>query len=372
MAFNAQLATTPAYTDFPFHNYGVTAIAAETPVSVDATNVLGGVNAGVGVIPVAALGNPVIGIAMESIPAGGNGRVRCFGPICSGVADGTITAGGGIDASVTASRSVKAHTDGKSQVGLALSTALDGEPVLFMLGGSSVLDTASTTDAGLIGILDTAATITGTTVEAALAELSARLLQASASETAIKAIPAAARADGTLVVDLTNNVLWQFDAGSAASASAWVLVPDAGTGRWLRNQPSLADLAATTSGNGASLVGVLDTAAKITATTVEGALAELAAILFPLTRVQFVTGTLVGGTCTVTVGANQAVTALTKAFPTPAAVITGSTNFAQLAHLIASNVVGGSGVGQVIIRALGSDGAQDVDAAGTFHAFLVD
>ena len=100
--------------------------------------------------------------------------------------------------------------------------------------------------------------------------------------------------------------------------------------------------------------------------------AATAAILFPLTRVQFVTGTLVGGTCTVTVGANQAVTALTKAFPIPAAVITGSTNFGSLAHLIASNVVGGSGVGQVVIRALGNDGAQDVDAAGTFHAFLVD
>ncbi len=136
--------------------------------------------------------------------------------------------------------------------------------------------------------------------------------------------------------------------------------------------PSYADLASTATGLGASLVGIFDTAAKITATTVEGALAEIAAILFPLTRVQFVTGTLVGGTCTVTVGANQAVTALTKAFPIPAAVITGSTNFGSLAHLIASNVVGGSGVGQVVIRALGNDGAQDVDAAGTFHAFLVD
>jgi hypothetical protein len=136
--------------------------------------------------------------------------------------------------------------------------------------------------------------------------------------------------------------------------------------------PNAAQLASTASGAGASLIGVEDSAGKITATTAEGALAELAAILFPLTRVQFVTGTLVAGTATVTVGANQAVTALTKAFPIPSAVITGSTNFGCLAHLIASNVVGGSGVGQVIIRALANDGAQDADAAGTFHAILVD
>ena len=135
--------------------------------------------------------------------------------------------------------------------------------------------------------------------------------------------------------------------------------------------PNLSDLASTSSGLGASLIGVQDSGAIITASTVEGALAELAGILTPITRIQLVTGTLVGGTCTVTVGAGQTVTANTRAFPVPMAVVTGSVNYGSLAHIFASNVAGGSGVGQVIIRALGSDGAQDVDAAGAFAAILI-
>lgn len=50
---------------------------------------------------------------------------------------------------------------------------------------------------------------------------------------------------------------------------------------WLNSLPatyaSLANLAATTVGKGASLIGIYDVATKITATTVEGALAEIAA-----------------------------------------------------------------------------------------------
>lgn len=94
-------------------------------------------------------------------------------------------------------------------------------------------------------------------------------------------------------------------------------------------------------------------------------------ILVGISKFQVVTGTLVAGTATVTVGAGQAVTALTRAFPTPSAAITGTTNFGGLAHIFASNVVGGSGVGQVVINALGDDGAIDVDAAGTFAAILI-
>lgn len=137
--------------------------------------------------------------------------------------------------------------------------------------------------------------------------------------------------------------------------------------------PNLSDLASTSSGLGASLIGIQDSAGAITATTVEGAIAEVAAILSPggVTKIQVVTGTLVNGTATITVGAGQTVTAATKAFPIMSAVVTGSTNFGCLAHLIASNVVGGSGVGQVVIRALGNDGAQDVDAAGLFAAILI-
>jgi hypothetical protein len=163
--------------------------------------------------------------------------------------------------------------------------------------------------------------------------------------------------------------------GTVALNSWWALTTNAaitiGSSNLTFAQiPTHANLAAT---SGAGLIGILDTAGAITATNVETALAEIAAIVSPggVTKIQVVTGTLVGGTATITVGAGQAVTAATKAFPVMSAVVTGSANFGSLAHLIASNVVGGSGVGQVVIRALGNDGAQDVDAAGLFAAILI-
>ena len=84
---------------------------------------------------------------------------------------------------------------------------------------------------------------------------------------------------------------------------------------------------------------------------------------------QVVTGTLVAGECVIDEGIT--VTAGTLAFPTPSAAITGSTNFAGLAHIVASNVAGGPGTGSITIRALGANGATDADAAGTFQALLL-
>ncbi len=97
-----------------------------------------------------------------------------------------------------------------------------------------------------------------------------------ADEAVIEAIPSTTRTDGMEVIDLTNSVTWIFDAESSAGASAWVLVPDAGSGRWLRKDASTADLASTSSGYGASLIGVYDVATNITGTNVETALAEIA------------------------------------------------------------------------------------------------
>ena len=81
----------------------------------------------------------------------------------------------------------------------------------------------------------------------------------SASETTIKAIAAADRYDGQSVVDLTNSNVWIFDAGSSASAGARVLVPDAGSGRWLRKHLTEADFAAT--------IAEIDAAADMSAQT---------------------------------------------------------------------------------------------------------
>jgi hypothetical protein len=88
-----------------------------------------------------------------------------------------------------------------------------------------------------------------------------------------------------------------------------------------------------------------------------------------LSGAQVVTGTLAAGTCTIAAGIT--VTAATRAFPTPTAAITGTVNFGGLAHKFADNVAGAPGVGAVTIIALGDDGAQDADAAGTFQALLL-
>ncbi len=134
MAFNSQLASLPGL-DIPVYNYsGSTTIAAGTAVSVDSTNVLGtsGVNEGVGVIPIAAVGNVSIGVAVDAIPPLSYGRIRVSGQVAM-TADGAITAGAVVDGSNTANKTAKSHTATKAQIGIALSTAADGEPVLVLL-----------------------------------------------------------------------------------------------------------------------------------------------------------------------------------------------------------------------------------------------
>ena len=85
--------------------------------------------------------------------------------------------------------------------------------------------------------------------------------------------------------------------------------------------------------------------------------------------IQIATGTLVAGEATISSGIK--VTANTYVVALPTANITGSVNFGSLSNTRASNVVGDIGTGSVLIRALGSDGAKDADAAGAFVAILI-
>lgn len=133
--------------------------------------------------------------------------------------------------------------------------------------------------------------------------------------------------------------------------------------------PSYADLASTSASLGASLVGIQDAGTLITATTVEGALAELATINGNVTKMQVAGGTFAAGTATINTGIT--VTASTDAFVVMSAVVTGSVNVGCFAHLKASNVVGGAGVGAVTLNILGDDGAVDGDAAGAFRVLLI-
>lgn len=113
-------------------------------------------------------------------------------------------------------------------------------------------------------------------------EISQRIAPPIADTTALQALPADQRVDGRIIVKLDDDTVWLFDAASSAGASSTVIVPDAGTGRWLKlavsDGVSASDLASTANAKGASLIGIEDSAAALAAATVEAALAELAAL----------------------------------------------------------------------------------------------
>lgn len=207
----------------------------------------------------------------------------------------------------------------------------------------------------------------------------ARINSTYANAAAITAISPNDRQDGDPAFNKETGVGWHYDADSSAGASASVLVPDLGSGRWIADTTvsgaaTLADLASTANALGASLVGIEDSATQLTATTVEAALAELAAkfaagLTPAITKLQIATGTVASGEATI--NTNIVVTANSYVLAMPTANVTGSTNFACLSNTRASNVVGVAGVGSVLIRALGNDGAKDADAACPFVALII-
>lgn len=130
-----------------------------------------------------------------------------------------------------------------------------------------------------------------------------------------------------------------------------------------------ADLAATTTGNGASLIGIEDAATLYTAANVEAALAEVKALADAAPAMQAANATLVAGTVTINTGITVA--ADSEVVPVLIGAITGSTNFGSLSELKSSRVNGAPGTGTVVIRALGSDGALDADAAGAIRVVIL-
>jgi hypothetical protein len=116
-------------------NYGGTDIPSGSGVLLDTTNVQGSNSAPGVVLPTAAGGVAgTLGIAMETIPAGKNGRVMYAGGYPM-IADGAITAGNFVQISDTAAKMGRAKLCGAAtiQLGQALSTAADGDPVLVLI-----------------------------------------------------------------------------------------------------------------------------------------------------------------------------------------------------------------------------------------------
>lgn len=133
MAHSFQLAEFPGL-KLPVKNYGVTDIAESTPLQLDTTNAIGTNPAanGIGVIPIAAIGNVVMGVAGQTIPAGGTGNCWVTG-VKRMVADGAITAGQVVDGSNAVGKGARAHANGEFSIGVALTTAADGEELLVLL-----------------------------------------------------------------------------------------------------------------------------------------------------------------------------------------------------------------------------------------------
>jgi hypothetical protein len=120
--------------------------------------------------------------------------------------------------------------------------------------------TVAAKGASLIGINDVGGIITATTVEAALQEIQGNV------NTYKSDIASTAASKGANLIGIQ-------DAGSLITATTVEGALAEIIGKVNTNKT---DLAATTTGKGASLIGIEDAGGKITATTVEGALAEIA------------------------------------------------------------------------------------------------
>ena len=204
----------------------------------------------------------------------------------------------------------------------------------------------------------------------------ARTNSSYANAAAITAISPNNRQDGDPAFNADTGIGYHFQ----AAAESGGLTPDLGTGRWIADATvagavAASDLASTAGVGpvGGAMVG-LGAISGMSAAEVQAAIAELfakfAAGLTPaISKLQIATGTIASGEATI--NTNIVVTASTYVLAMPTANVTGSTNFACLSNTRASNSVGGAGVGSVLIRALGSDGAKDADAAGAFVAFII-
>jgi len=118
--------------DVTMKNNGLTDIPAGSGVLFDTANPQSGDTPPGCVLPTASGGVAgTAGITVEIIKAGGTGRVR-FNGTYPGVADGSITAGGYVQVSDTTAKlgRVKAKGGAVEQLGQALNTASDGQPVL--------------------------------------------------------------------------------------------------------------------------------------------------------------------------------------------------------------------------------------------------
>lgn len=123
-------ASTPLPTDLPGRNYGLNDIPAFSVVKLDTGNVLSGTNELVG-LALAGTGDYPLGVTVEDIPAGKQGRYRTQG-IIPVTADKAINAGDVVRAGF--SGDVTSRSAGNNQIGQALTAAAAlGDTILLAL-----------------------------------------------------------------------------------------------------------------------------------------------------------------------------------------------------------------------------------------------
>lgn len=76
--------------------------------------------------------------------------------------------------------------------------------------------------------------------DTAAQKVSERIASALTTTASLTAVPAKYRVHGMFALTTTTGESWYFDSASSAGASATVLVPDAGTGRWLKMSTAVA------------------------------------------------------------------------------------------------------------------------------------
>jgi hypothetical protein len=139
MAVTWQFANTPLPSDIPVVNYGVTDIPAFTAVVIDTTNYIQSATAndGIGVkLPTTnSASQYCCGVLMETAKAGGTAaRMRTQG-LVKCVASGAVTVGQAVNIEDASGHEGQVETldTGDPMMGLAVSTAADGEDVLILL-----------------------------------------------------------------------------------------------------------------------------------------------------------------------------------------------------------------------------------------------
>lgn len=118
--------------EFPIKNTDVVAMVPGQVVKLDTAHLMSTTQGQVGVILCTGVTDTPLGVIIEDIPVGGQGRMQVVGAAWC-IASGAITAGAVVGASSTAG-DVIAYTTTDPYLGVALSTATNAaDPVLVMI-----------------------------------------------------------------------------------------------------------------------------------------------------------------------------------------------------------------------------------------------